>query len=118
MRKSKMETDEFLGPFPSMLKVDKYQHMVYQGGDLGPFVKMDAKRQASKFDSLTGTSKRKIRRKDATEKDLRAKGVRAKGNKIAIVEVCKQNDDEMMIMMMLLVVGCSQCYKHPPPLAL
>jgi hypothetical protein len=43
-----------------------------------------------KFDSLTGTrSKRKIRRKDAMEKDLRAKGVRAKGNKVAIVELCK-----------------------------
>jgi hypothetical protein len=45
-----------------------------------------------KFNSLTGASQRKIRRKDATEKDLRAKGVRAKGDKVAIVEVCKQNN--------------------------
>ena len=58
----------------------------------GPFYKTDAKRQASKFDSLTGTSKRKIRRKDAMEKYLRAKGVRAKENKVAIVELCKQDD--------------------------
>jgi hypothetical protein len=66
--------------------------MVYQDGDVGPFFKTDTERQASKFDALTGVSKRKIRRKDAMEKDLRAKGVRAKGNKVAIVELCKQND--------------------------
>ncbi len=29
MRKSKMETQELLGPFPAMLQVWKYQHMVY-----------------------------------------------------------------------------------------
>jgi DNA-binding transcriptional regulator YhcF (GntR family) len=92
MRKSKMETQEFLGPFPAMLKVGEYQHMVYQAEDAGPFFKTDAERQSSKLDSLTGTSKRKIRRKDAMEKDLREKGVRAKGNKVAIVELCKQNN--------------------------
>jgi hypothetical protein len=48
---------------------------------MGPFFKTDAKQQASKFDSLTGASKRMIRRKDAMEKDLRAKGVRAKETK-------------------------------------
>jgi DNA-binding transcriptional regulator YhcF (GntR family) len=92
MRKSKMETDEFLGPFPATLSVGDYQHMVYQDGDVGPFFKTDAERQASKFDTLTGTTRRAIRRKDAMEKDLIAKGVRAKGNKVAIVELCKQND--------------------------
>jgi hypothetical protein len=92
MRKSKMETEEFLGPFPAMLQMGDYQHMVYQDGDVGPFFKTDTERQASKSDSLTGVSKRKIRRKDAMEIDLRAKGVRAKGNKVAIVELCKQND--------------------------
>jgi hypothetical protein len=43
MRKSKMETKEFLGPFPAMLKVGEYQHMVYQAEDAGPFFKTDAK---------------------------------------------------------------------------
>jgi hypothetical protein len=82
MRKSKMEIEEVLGAFPAMLQVvGKYHHMVYQDGDLGPFYKTDAKQQASKFEHLTGVSKRKIRRKDAMEIDLRAKGVRAKGRK-------------------------------------
>jgi hypothetical protein len=92
MRKSKMETEEFLGPFPAMLQVGEYQHMVYQEGDVGPFFKTEAEQQASKFDTLTGDTAPKIRLKDAMEKDLRAKGVRAKGNKIAIIELCKQNN--------------------------
>jgi hypothetical protein len=92
MRKSKIETEEFLGPFPAKLQVGDYQHMVYQDGDVGPFFKTDTEQQASKFDNLTGVSKRKMRRKDAMEKDLREKGVRAKGNKVAIVELCKQNN--------------------------
>jgi hypothetical protein len=75
-----------------MLKVGEYQHMVYHADDAGPFFMTAAKRQSSKFDSLTGISRPKIRRKDAMEKDLRAKGVRAKGNKVAIVELCKQNN--------------------------
>jgi hypothetical protein len=41
MKKSKMETEEFLTPFLAMLQVSKYQHMVYQDGDLGPFFKTD-----------------------------------------------------------------------------
>jgi len=92
MRKSKMETEEFFGPFPAKLQVGDYQHMVYEEGDVGPFYMTDMERQASKSDSLTGVSKQKMRRKDDMEKDLRAKGVRAKGNKVAIVELCKQNN--------------------------
>jgi hypothetical protein len=37
MRKSKIETEEFLGPFEAILKVRDYQHMVFQEGDWGPF---------------------------------------------------------------------------------
>jgi hypothetical protein len=57
MRKSKMETEEFLGPFPATLQVDNYQHMVYQDGDVGPFFKTDVEQQASEFDNLTGVRK-------------------------------------------------------------
>jgi hypothetical protein len=92
MRKSKMETEEFLGPFPTILEVGGYQHMVYQDSDSGPWYKSEAERLASKFDRQTGDSRTKIRKKEAMEIDLRAKGVRAKGNKVAIVELCKQND--------------------------
>jgi hypothetical protein len=92
MRKIKMETEEFIGPFPNILQVGKYQNMNYQDGDLGPFYKSDAKREASKFEHQTGVIKRKIRKKDDMEIDLRAKGVRAKGNKVAIMGLCKQND--------------------------
>jgi hypothetical protein len=35
---------------------------------------------------------RKTRKKDAMQIDLRAKGVSAKGNKVAIIELCKQNN--------------------------
>jgi hypothetical protein len=67
--------------------------MNYQDGDSRPFYKSEAEREASKFDHQTGVSKRKIRKKEAMETDLRAKGVRAKGrNKVAIVELCKQNN--------------------------
>jgi hypothetical protein len=41
-----MEIEEFLGPFPAMLQVGEYQHMVYQDGDVGPLFKTDAKQQA------------------------------------------------------------------------
>jgi hypothetical protein len=92
MRKSKIETEEVLGPFPAILQVGGYQHMNYQDGDSGPFYKSKAKREASKFDHQTGVSKRKIRKKEVMETDLRPKGVRAKGNKVAIIELCKQND--------------------------
>jgi hypothetical protein len=92
MRKSKIETEEFLGPFPDILQVGGYQHMNYQDGDSGPFHKSEAEREASKFDHQTGVSKRKIRKKETMEIDLRAEGVRAKGNKVAIIEFCKQNN--------------------------
>ncbi len=90
MRKSKMETEEFLGPFPTILEVGGYQHMVFQDSDSGPWYKSEAEWLASKFDRQTGDSRTKIRKKEAMEIDLRAKGVRAKGNKVAIIELCKQ----------------------------
>ena len=84
MRKSKMETEEFRGPFPAILQVSEYQHMVFQDRAWGPFYKFEAERKATKFDQQTGNST-KIRKKDAMQIDLRAKGVSAKGNKVAIV---------------------------------
>ena len=92
MRESKIETEEFLGPFPATLGVGDYQQMVFQDGDSGPFYKSDTEREATKFDRQTGASTRKIRKKEEMQIDLRAKGVSAKGNKVAIVELCKQND--------------------------
>jgi hypothetical protein len=94
MSKSKIVTEGFLGPFPAILQVWEYQHhMNYQDGDSGPFYKSEAERgEASKFDHQTGVSRRKIRKKEAMEIDLRAKGVRAKGNKVVIVQLCKHND--------------------------
>ena len=92
MRQSKMETEEFLGPFPATLRVGDYQQMVFQDGDSGPFYKSDLERAATKFDRLTGDSTRKMRKKDAMQIDLTAIGVSAKGNKVAIVELCKQNN--------------------------
>jgi hypothetical protein len=42
MIKSKMETEEFLGPFPAILEVGGYQHMVFQDSDSGPWYKSEA----------------------------------------------------------------------------
>jgi hypothetical protein len=98
LRKSNMETKEFLELFPAMLQVGKYQHMVYQAGDVGPFFKTDTEQQALKLNSLTGSKLKKDKKKDAMEKYLRAKGVRAKGNKVAIVELYKQNDVPYKVM--------------------
>jgi hypothetical protein len=105
MRKSKIETEEFLGPFPAILQVGGYQHMNFQDGDSGPFYESEAEREASKFDHQTGVSKRKIRKKEAMETDLRAKGVSAKGNKIEIVELCKQNDRPYKVFTETIIEG-------------
>jgi hypothetical protein len=37
MRRSKIETDEFIGPFEAIHKGGDYQYMVFQDGDPGPF---------------------------------------------------------------------------------
>jgi hypothetical protein len=92
MRKSKIEAEEFLGPFEAILKVGDYQHMVFQEEDLGPFNMSEADREASKFDCQTGDTTTKKRRKDAIENDLKAKGVRARGSRNVIVRLCEQND--------------------------
>ena len=92
MRQSKMETEEFLGPFPATLQVGDCQQMVFQDGDMGPFYKSELERAATKFDRRTGASTSKMRKKEAMQNDLKAKGVSAKGNKVAIVELCKQNN--------------------------
>jgi hypothetical protein len=63
MRKSKMETEEFLGPFPTILEVGRYQHMVYQDSDSGPWYKLEAEQLASKFDHQTGDSRTKIKKR-------------------------------------------------------
>ena len=105
MRKSKIETEEFLGPFPAILQVGGCQHMNYQYGDSEPFYKSEAEREASKFDRQTGVSKSKIRKKEAMETDLRAKGVRAKGNKVAIIELCKQNDVPYKVLTETIIEG-------------
>ena len=66
--------------------------MVFQDGDMGPFYKSELERAATKFDRRTGASTSKMRKKEAMQNDLKAKGVSAKGNKVAIVELCKQNN--------------------------
>jgi hypothetical protein len=40
------------------------------------------------------------------KKDLRAKGVRAKGNKVATVNLCKQNDVLYKVMTKTINEGC------------
>jgi hypothetical protein len=102
MRKSKKETEEFLGPFPAIPEVGRYQHMVFQDLDSGPWHKSEAEHLASKSDCQTGDSRTKIRKQDAMEIDLRAKG-----NKFAIVELCKQNDVPYQVMTETILEGWS-----------
>jgi hypothetical protein len=93
MRKSKIESKEFLGPYKVIHQVGDYQHMVFENGDTGPFYLSDNDQEALKFDCETGEMTTKKRRKDALENDLRAKEVRAKGNRDELVkELCLQND--------------------------
>ena len=74
--KSKMETEELLGPFPAALEVGDCQQMVFQDGDSGPFCDSELERvrssdrsqrkedeeegvDADRFESNRGERKRK-----------------------------------------------------------
>jgi hypothetical protein len=87
MRQSKIETDEFLGPFEAIHEVGDYQYLVFQDGDPGPFYLSEIDRVALKFNCVTGETTTKKRKKDALEKDLRARGSREE-----LVKLCEQND--------------------------
>jgi hypothetical protein len=93
MRRSKIEADEFIGPFLQAIhQVGDYQYMVFQDGDPGPFNLSKIDQVTLKFDCVTGEITTKNRKKDALEKDLRAKEVRARGNREDPVKLCKQHD--------------------------
>jgi hypothetical protein len=63
MRRSKIETDEFIGPFETIHKVGDYQYMVFQDGDPGPFYLSKIGQVALKFDCVTGETRTKKRKK-------------------------------------------------------
>ena len=65
--KSKMETDEFLSPFPATLQVGEFHQMVFEEGDAGPFYKSALEQEATKFDCWTGASTSKMRKKEAMQ---------------------------------------------------
>jgi hypothetical protein len=92
MRRSHIETNEYLGRFPARLEVGHYQYMNFQDGDCGPFYLSQADREASKFDCRTGGTVTKKRKKEKLEQDLAAIGVVAKGTRDQLAKVCEQNN--------------------------
>ena len=92
MRRSKLETQEYLGRFASIFNVGDTQDMVFQHGDTGPFNLSIVDKEATKLDRPTGGTVTKKRKKEDLERELRAKGVRGKGTREALLKLCREND--------------------------
>ena len=93
MRRSKLETADYLGRFDGILAVGDVQDMWYQEGDVGPFYYTNEQQEYTKQDRPTGKWKEGVdRKKKDLQKALEAIGVSAKGNRKALAALCRQNN--------------------------
>jgi hypothetical protein len=95
MRDTKIESEEYLGPFrrhEAELAVGASQCMVFVPGDSGPFWMSTVERELNRKDRLTTKTIKRFRNKSDLLKDLQAKGVSAKGTKDELQILCKNKD--------------------------
>jgi hypothetical protein len=94
MRDTKIESEEYLGPFRHelTLPVGSTQGMVYTSSDAGPFTITAEEKEFNRKDRQKGNRIKRMRNKKELQKDLRAKGVSAKGGKDDLQVLCKNKD--------------------------
>ena len=94
MRDTKIESNEYLGPFRHELtvQVGTIQRMHFVSSDTGPYWLTPEERELNRTDQLTGKKIKRFRNKPDLQKDLEAKGVTAKGGKDELQVLCKNKD--------------------------
>ena len=94
MRETKIESNEYLGPFRHELtvQVGTIQRMHFVASDIGPYWLTTEERELNRTDRPTGKKIRRFRNKRDLQKDLEAKGVTAKGANYELQALCKNKD--------------------------
>jgi hypothetical protein len=94
MRETKIESNEYLGPFRHELtvQVGTIQRMHFVASDIGPYWLTTEERELNRTDRPTGKKIKRFRNKRDLQKDLEAKGVTAKGAKYELQALCKNKD--------------------------
>ena len=94
MRETKIETNEYLGPFQHelTLPVGSIQRMHFLASDVGPYYLLAADKELKRTDRPTGTTIKRFRNKADLQKDLAATGVSAKGSKDELQALCKNKN--------------------------